>query len=99
MDYVLAMFTATDQLIDAAMARALHQDACRDHALVAWVVWQDHSAYPGRFIAQLVTTSLLPYVLIGDTLVEVQAQLPPGLVRQNRQPGHAPEVVEVWFAA
>jgi hypothetical protein len=28
----------TDQLIDAAMARALHADACRDHALVAWVV-------------------------------------------------------------
>jgi hypothetical protein len=28
---------ANAQLIDAAMARALHADACRDHALVAWV--------------------------------------------------------------
>ena len=28
----------TDQLIDAAMARALHADACRNHAAVAWVV-------------------------------------------------------------
>jgi hypothetical protein len=27
-----------DQIIDAAMARALHADACRDHAAVAWVV-------------------------------------------------------------
>jgi hypothetical protein len=24
----------TDQLIDATMARSLHADACRDHALV-----------------------------------------------------------------
>ena len=39
----------TDQLIDAAMARALHADACRDHALVAWAVLWDLSAYPERF--------------------------------------------------
>ena len=31
----------TDQIIDAAMARALHADACREHALVAWVVLWD----------------------------------------------------------
>jgi hypothetical protein len=50
------------------MARALHQDACRDHSLVEWVVWYDHPAYPGRFIAQLATSSPLPYVLVRDTL-------------------------------
>jgi hypothetical protein len=27
-----------DQVIDDALARALHADACRDHALVAWMV-------------------------------------------------------------
>src|SRR3954470_16282720 len=27
-----------DQLIDATMVRALHAGACRDHALIAWVV-------------------------------------------------------------
>jgi hypothetical protein len=28
----------TDLLIDATMARALHADACRTHAIVAWVL-------------------------------------------------------------
>jgi hypothetical protein len=27
-----------------------------------------------------------------------QAQLPPGLVRSERQPVDPPEVVEIWFA-
>jgi hypothetical protein len=35
-----------DQIIDATMARALHADACRDHAIVAWVVMWDLPAYP-----------------------------------------------------
>ena len=87
-----------DQVIDATMARALHADACRDHALVAWVVMWDEPAYPDRFIARLVTQSPLPYLLTGDTLAAVQEQLPPGLVRIERQPVHPPEVVEVWFA-
>src|SRR5689334_16763192 len=47
---------ATDQLIDAAMARSLHADACRDHALVAWVVLWDLPAYPERFAAQAATS-------------------------------------------
>jgi hypothetical protein len=90
---------AEDQVIDAAMARALHQDACRDHPLVAWAIWQDHPAHPNhRFIAQLVATSPLPYVLVGDTLAEVQAQLPPGLVRYDLGAVEPPEVVELWVA-
>jgi hypothetical protein len=36
-------------------------------------------------------------VLVADTLASVQAQLPPGLVRSERQPVDLPEVVEVWF--
>ena len=43
----------TDQLIDAAMARALHADACRNHAAVAWVVLWDLPAYPERYAARL----------------------------------------------
>ena len=35
----------TDQLIDATMARSLHAAACRDHAIVAWVVLWDVPAY------------------------------------------------------
>jgi len=38
----------TDQLIDATMARALHADACRTHAIVAWVVMWDMPAHPNQ---------------------------------------------------
>jgi hypothetical protein len=94
------MFGTDDQLIDAAMARALHQDVVRDHVLAAWVVWQDHPAHPNHpFIAQLATASPLPYVLVGETLAEVQAQLPPGLVRYGRLPWYPAEMVELWVAA
>ena len=41
------------------MARALHADACRDHALVAWVVLWDPPAYPERFAARLATNGAL----------------------------------------
>jgi hypothetical protein len=80
------------------MARALPADACREHALVAWVVWHDHPAHPGRLIAQLTTSSPLPYVLLGNTLAEIQAQLPPGPERATRQPVDPPEVVEISLA-
>jgi hypothetical protein len=42
----------TDQLIDTAIARALHADACRDHAIVAWAVLWDLPAHPDRSAAQ-----------------------------------------------
>jgi hypothetical protein len=48
-----------DQLIDAAMARALHADACRGHALVGWVVMRDPPEYPDRVTARLVTETPL----------------------------------------
>jgi hypothetical protein len=35
---------------NAAMARSLHADACRDHTLVAWVVMWDLPAYPARTV-------------------------------------------------
>src|SRR4051794_34719610 len=77
-----------DQIIDATMARALHADACRDHALVAWVVLWDLPAYPERYAAQLVTSGAMPspYVLLADTLGGIRDQLPPGLVRSERMP-------------
>jgi hypothetical protein len=50
------------------MARALHADACRDHALVAWIVLWDLPAYPERFAARLLTSGALssPYLLLAD---------------------------------
>ncbi len=90
--------TMSDQIIDAAMARALHADACRDHVLVGWIVMKDPPDHPRKFTARLAASRPSPYVLIGDTLAAVQEQLPSGLVRSERQPGDSPEVVEMWFA-
>ena len=86
-----------DQVIDAAMARGLHADACRAHALVGWVVLRDPPAYQDRVVARLVTDAPSPYLLIAGTLAEIHAQLPPRLVRTKRQPADPPEVVEIWF--
>ena len=87
-----------DQIVDAPMARGLHADACRGHALVGWVT-QDPPEYPDRVVARLVTETPSPYVLVADTLAGIHAQLPPGLARSDRQPADPPEVVEIWFPA
>ena len=86
-----------DQIIDAAMAKALHADACRAHVLVGWIVTRDPLDYPDKVIARLMTDKPSPYVMIANTLAELQAYLPPGLVRMERTPMDPPDVVEVWF--
>ena len=86
-----------DQVIDAAMARGLHADACRSHALVGWVVTRDPPEHPDKVVARLVTDTPSSYLLVADTLAGIHAQLPPRLVRTERQPSDPPEVVETWF--
>ena len=81
------------------MARALHADACRVHALVGWVVMRDLAEYPDKVVARLVTDAPSPYLLMSDTLAEIHAKLPLPLARKARQPVGLPEVVEIWFAA
>jgi hypothetical protein len=87
-----------DQIVDAASARSLHADACRNHALVAWVVMFDLPAYPERYAARLATSTASPYLLFADSLAEIRELLPPGMVRSERMPADPPEVVEIWFA-
>jgi hypothetical protein len=85
-----------DQIIDAVMARSIQTDAARTHPLLAWVVVRS-VAYPNQFAARLVTDALTPYVLLADTLGELRAKLPPGLVRSDYQPAVPGIVVEIWF--
>ena len=80
------------------MARAIQADAVRAHSLFAWIVMRDLPEYPASLVARLVTEAPTPYILLGHTLAEVQAQ-PPGLERSGRRPSDPPEVVEVWFPA
>jgi hypothetical protein len=96
MSHAATLPHGTDQLIDVDMARSLHADACRDHALVVWVMMWDLPAYPERFAARLATgCQALSYLLLADTLAGIQEMLPPGLVRSERQSGDPSEVVEV----
>ena len=88
-----------DQIIDAVMARSIHADAVRTHPLAAWVIGRDQVDYPGSLVARLVTDKLTPYVLLADTLDGLHAQLPPDLVRLERQPSDPPGIVETWIAA
>jgi hypothetical protein len=85
------------EIIDAVMARAIQADAARAHPLFAWIIMRGLPEYPGSLVARLVTETPTPYILLGHTLAEVQAQLPPGLERSDRQPADLPEVVEAWF--
>jgi hypothetical protein len=60
-------------------------------------VMDDVPEYLGAVVARLVTDALTPYILIAQTLAEIHANLPSGLVRSERQPSDPLEVVEVWF--
>ena len=89
----------TDQVVGAAAARGLHANARSAHALVVWVVTRNPPEHPGKFVACLVTETPSSYVLVADTLAEIHAQLPAGLVCAQRQSTDPPEVVEIWFPA
>ena len=86
-----------DQIIDAATARALQRDVAKTRSLFGWAVYQDAPDYPGKVIARLVTDKPTPYVLVADTLAELQAMLPRRLERSDRRACDAPELVEVWL--
>jgi hypothetical protein len=88
-----------DQIIDAVMARSIQVDAAKAHALFAWIVQHDPPEYPDKYIARLATAHPTIYVLVADTLAELQAMLPPRLIRSERQRVDPPEVVEIWFSA
>jgi hypothetical protein len=75
----------------------IQDDAARTHPLFAWVTMRGLPDYPGAFVARLVTDAPTSYVLIGDTLAEIQSKLPPGVERTGRQPSDPAVVVEVWF--
>ena len=86
-----------DQIIDIAMAQALQTDVARTRPIAGWVVMRDPPDYPDKIIARLVTDRPPPYVLMAESWAEIQALLPPGLVRAECQPADLPEVVEIWF--
>jgi hypothetical protein len=89
---------SADQIIDPVMARALQADACRSTPLVGWLVTRGTPEHPHQIVARLVTDAPTPYVLVADTLGELHALLPRGLIWSESQPADPPAVVEIWFA-
>jgi hypothetical protein len=61
-----------NQIIDEAVARSLYTDACRTHAIVAWVVMWDLPAYPERYAARQATSGTL--LKSGSELLGQRAQ-------------------------
>ncbi len=80
------------------MARSIHAETADKNMLAGWIIMRDPPEYPGKFVARLATTHPTIYVMLADTLAELQEMLPPGLGRSPRQPADSPEVVEVWFS-
>ena len=92
-----ANFDMPYQIIDTVMAHAIQAEVVRTHPLFAWIIMRDVPEYPGSLVARLVVDAPTPYILLGHTLAEVEAQLPPALERFERQPSDPPEVVEIWL--
>jgi hypothetical protein len=79
-----------DQVIDAAMARGLHADAYRSHALVGWVVMQDPPEYLDKVTARLVTETPLPPNFQGSVLCTLFKAQPPMPLRGHQQASACP---------
>ncbi|PPQ30651.1 hypothetical protein [Rhodopila globiformis] len=84
-----------DEIIDRGMASMVQTEARRTWQVVGWIVSADDPGHPGKFVARLLCGRPSPYVLLGDTLTELRAQLPAGLSRQPVEPEGA---VELWYA-
>jgi hypothetical protein len=87
-----------DQIIDAAMARTVQADAAKTSILSGWIIEHNPPEHSGKYVARFATTQPTIYVMLADTLDELQAMLPPGLARSPRQPVDPPDVVEIWFS-
>lgn len=90
-----------DQVLTAADAVRIQQQCEAADALPIWLVTKRPDDYPQHFVARLF---VIPdardgsqFVLIGATLDEVRAQLPPTLTCMPRHPSDAPVIVESWF--
>jgi hypothetical protein len=75
-----------------------------DDVLSLWTVFNSPTDFPGRVVARrfaVVRGKLEPVatadVIVGSSIAEVRACLPPGLYCQPRQPGDEPHIVETWF--
>lgn len=66
--------------------------------LSMWTIYERPLDYPHSFVARRWTLNgPTKDIIIGHTLIEVHAYLPPGLYRIGRHPSDDPVIVETWI--
>jgi hypothetical protein len=77
---------------------APHQRRHDDDELSIWIVYEDPPDFPNQYVARrhrgYVETG--EYV-VGRTLIEVRAKLPPGLMKIERSAKDDPMIRESWI--
>lgn len=70
--------------------------------LPMWTIYDQYTLdYPGKWVLRMHLSIPKPEVtdliVLGDTLEEVRAALPPGLTRLDRHPMDVPQIREIWL--
>ncbi|MGE3279938.1 MAG: hypothetical protein AB7H90_00980 [Alphaproteobacteria bacterium] len=68
--------------------------------LLIWTITWGTADFGEQFVARPFLARANRFMhryLLGDTLDDIRAQLPPGLIRLDPQPNDDPVIVEVWL--
>jgi len=63
-----------------------------------WVIYEEPPAFPNQYVARCYRSYVeTGEYVVGDTLTDVRAKLPPGLMRLERSSHDDPMVRESWI--
>lgn len=67
--------------------------------IVFWTVYDNPTDFPGKFICRphSISRGTFAHHMIGDTIEEVRAKIPRGLIQMPRRLTDDPKIVEIWF--
>jgi len=84
-----------------ADAQAMHDDAAVRGKWLTWALSATDTEHPGKYVVRAYEANhqggtLLPGVLIADTLDELRAMLPANLTQTDQTSALPPDMIEVW---
>jgi hypothetical protein len=63
-----------------------------------WIIYEEPPAFPNQYVARRYRSYVeTGEFVVGDTLTDVRAKLPPGLMRMERSSHDDPMVRESWI--
>jgi hypothetical protein len=66
--------------------------------LSMWVIYEDTPEFPNQYVARCYRLDVATGdFVVGDTMNDVRAKLPPGLMRLERSAHDHPQVRESWI--